>query len=77
MLKANTRQGKAEDESSSGWTNVRKATKDKAFANGCNSNMPQSKSVSNTGAKAFTKQKSKSFEESMDHGGSGPLSEVV
>ena len=79
MLKANTRQGKAEDESSSGWTCLRKATKAKAFANGCNSNMPitQPKSASNTGVRAFTKQKSKSFEEKMDHGGSGPVSAVV
>ena len=80
MLKATSRRGKAEDESSSGWTCVRKATKAKAFANGCSSNMPitQPKSASSTtGVRAFTKQKSKSFEEKMDHGGSGPVSEVV
>ena len=78
MLKANIRQSKADEEgSSSGWTSVRKATKAKAFAT---TNMPgtQSKSASNAGpVKAFTKQKSKSFEEKMDHGGSGPVSEVV
>ena len=79
MLKATSRRGKAEDESSSGWTCVRKATKAKAFANGCSSSMPitQPKSASSTGVRAFTKQKSKSFEEKMDQGGSGPVSEVV
>ena len=80
MLKATSRRGKAEDESSSGWTNcVRKASKAKAFANGCSSSMPitQPKSASSTGVRAFTKQKSKSFEEKMDHGGSCPVSEVV
>ena len=77
MLKANIRQSKANEESSSGWTSERKATKAKAFAT---TNIPvtQSKSTSNAGpVKAFTKQKSKSFEEKMDHGGSGPVSEVV
>ena len=77
-MKANIRQSKADEESTnSGWTSVRKATKAKAFAT---TNMPgtQSKSAPNTtGVKAFTKQKSKSFEEKMDHGGSGPVSEVV
>ena len=80
MLKANIGQSKKTDEeSSSGWTSARKAIKAKAFVNGGNTNMPgaQSKSASNTGAKAFTKQKSKSFEEKMDHGGSGPVSEVT
>ena len=76
MLKANIRENKADEEgSSSGWTSVRKATKAKAF-----SIMPvsQSKSASNTGpVKAFTKQKSKSFEDSMEQGRSGPVSEVV
>ena len=74
MLKANIRQSKADEEgSSSGWTSVRKATKAKVFT----TNMP-GKSASNTGVvKAFTKQKSKSFEDSMEQGRSGPVSEVV
>ena len=33
LLKLNTRQAKAEGESSSGWTSLKKATKAKAFSN--------------------------------------------
>ena len=33
LLKMNTRQAKAEGESSSGWTSLKKATKAKAFSN--------------------------------------------
>ena len=79
MLKANTRQGKVEEDgSSSGWTSVRKATKAKVFATAGDGKITQHTPASNPGGtKAFTKQKSRSFEEKMDHGGSGPVSEVV
>ena len=76
MLKANTRQGKAGEEAlSSNWTSVRKATKAKVFATA--GKITQHTPASNPGGKPFTKQKSRSFEEKMDHGGSGPVSEVV
>ena len=78
MLKANTRQGKAGEEAlSSNWTSVRKATKAKVFATAGDGKITQHTPASNPGGKAFTKQKSRSFEEKMDHGGSGPVSEVV
>ena len=79
MLKANTRQGKAGEEAlSSNWTSVRKATKAKVFATAADGKITQHTPASNPGGtKAFTKQKSRSFEEKMDHGGSGPVSEVV
>ena len=78
LLKANTRHGKAEEDgSSSGWTSVRKATKAKVFATAGDGKITQHTPASNPGGKPFTKQKSRSFEEKMDHGGSGPVSEVV
>ena len=78
MLKANTRQGKAGEEAlSSNWTSVRKATKAKVFATAADGKITQHTPASNPGGKPFTKQKSRSFEEKMDHGGSGPVSEVV